>query len=109
MGHQSPRLLAAALVQLPATWLVTALVILLFGALPRAITAAWFLYGLFLLVGQFGSIFNLPQSVMNLSPYAHTPRLPGGDFSATPLIWLLAITAALTAAGYTTFRRRDIG
>jgi ABC-2 type transport system permease protein len=109
MGHQIPRLLAAAAVQLPATWLVTALVILLFGAFPRAVTAAWFLYGAFLLVGQFGSVFNLPQSVMNLSPYAHTPHLPGGDFSATPLIWLLAITAALTATGYTTFRRRDIG
>ncbi|MEV6281353.1 ABC transporter permease [Kribbella sp. NPDC051770] len=109
MGNQVPRLLAASLVQLPATWLVTAIVILLFGALPRLVTAAWFLYGAFLLVGQFGSVFNLPDSVQKLSPYAHTPRLPGGDFTATPVIWLLAITAALTLAGYATFRRRDIG
>jgi ABC-2 type transport system permease protein len=108
-GRQVPRLLAAAAVQLPAIWLVTALVVLLFGAAPKLVTAGWFLFGAFLLIGQFGAIFDLPQSVMNLSPYGHTPRLPGGDFSATPVIWLTAIAAALTVAGYTTFRRRDIG
>ncbi|ONI72209.1 ABC transporter permease [Kribbella sp. ALI-6-A] len=108
-GRQVPRLLAAAAVQLPAIWLVTALVVLLFGVAPKLVTAGWFLFGAFLLIGQFGSIFDLPQSVMNLSPYGHTPRLPGGDFSATPVVWLTVIAAALIVAGYTTFRRRDIG
>ncbi|WP_432939746.1 ABC transporter permease [Kribbella sp. CA-253562] len=109
MGRQVPRLLAAAVVQLPAIWLVTALVVLLFGLAPKLVTAGWFLFGAFLLIGQFGAIFDLPQSVMNLSPYGHTPRLPGGDFSATPVLWLTAIAAALTVSGYATFRRRDIG
>ncbi|GAA1545021.1 ABC transporter permease [Kribbella lupini] len=108
-GRQIPRLLAAAAVQLPAIWLVTALVVLLFGVAPKLVAAGWFLFGAFLLIGQFGAIFDLPQSVMNLSPYGHTPRLPGGDFSATPVLWLTAIAAALTVAGYATFRRRDIG
>jgi ABC-2 type transport system permease protein len=109
MGHQVPRMLAAAAVQLPAIWLVTALVVILFGFAPKLVTGGWVLYGAFLLIGQFGSVFNLPQSVINLSPYGHTPRLPGGDFSATPVIWLTAIAAALTIAGFATFRRRDIG
>ncbi len=108
MGHQVPRMLAAAAVQLPAIWLVTALVVLLFGALPHLVTAAWFLFGLFLLLGQFGSLFNLPHSVMNLSPYAHTPRLPGGDFSVAPVLSLTAIAAALLLGAFYTFRHRDI-
>ncbi|HWD80098.1 MAG TPA: ABC transporter permease [Kribbella sp.] len=109
MGRQVPRMLAAAAVQLPAIWLVTALVVILFGVAPKLVTAGWGLFGLFLLIGQFGEIFNLPQWMINLSPYGHTPRLPGGEFSVTPVIWLTAIAAALTIAGFATFRRRDIG
>jgi ABC-2 type transport system permease protein len=109
MGRQVPRMLAAAAVQLPAIWLVTALVVILFGFAPRLVTGGWFLYGAFLLVGQFGAVFNLPQWLIDVSPYGHTPRLPGADFSAGPVIWLTAIAAALTLAGFATFRRRDIG
>lgn len=109
MGRQVPQLLAASAVQLPAIWLVTALVVILFGAAPKLVTGGWVLYGVFLLIGQFGEIFSLPQWMIDLSPYGHTPRLPGGDFSVTPVIWLTAIAAALTVAGFTTFRRRDIG
>jgi ABC-2 type transport system permease protein len=109
MGSQVPRMLAAAAVQLPAIWLVTALVVLLFGLAPKLVTAAWVLFGAFLLIGQFGPIFDLPQGLMDISPYAHTPRLPGGDFTVTPVLWLTAIAAALALTGFTTFRRRDIG
>jgi len=109
MGSQVPRMLAAAAIQLPAIWLVTALVVLLFGLAPKLITAAWGLFVAFVLLGQFGPIFDLPQGLMDISPYAHTPRLPGGDFTAAPVIWLTAIAAALALTGLTTFRRRDIG
>ncbi|MEV8375847.1 ABC transporter permease [Kribbella sp. NPDC056861] len=109
MGRQLPRMLAAAAVQLPAIWIVTALAVLLFGLLPKLTTAAWVLFGAFLLLGQFGPLFDLPQGLMDVSPYAHTPRLPGGDFSATPVIVLAAIAAILLAVGATSFRRRDIG
>jgi ABC-2 type transport system permease protein len=102
-------MLAAAAVQLPAVWLVTALVVILFGAAPKMVAAAWGLFVAFLLIGQLGPIFNLPQGLMDLSPYAHTPRLPGGDFSATPVLALTAIAAALLVAGFTTFRHRDVG
>jgi len=109
MGRQVPRMLAAAVVQLPAIWVVTALVVVLFGLAPKLVTVAWGLFGAFLLIGQFGPIFELPQGLMDLSPYAHTPRLPGGDFSATPVIVLAAIAFALLVAGSTAFRRRDVG
>jgi ABC-2 type transport system permease protein len=109
MGRQLPRMLAAAAVQLPAIWVVTGLVVILFGLAPKLVTTAWALFGAFVLLGQFGPLFDLPQGLMDISPYAHTPRLPGGDFSATPVLALAAIAAALLFAGATTFRRRDIG
>jgi ABC-2 type transport system permease protein len=109
MGRQLPRMLAAAAVQLPAIWIVTALVVLLFGLAPKLVTGAWALFGAFVLLGQFGPLFDLPQGLMDISPYSHTPRLPGGDFSATPVVVLAAIAAALLLTGATSFRRRDIG
>jgi ABC-2 type transport system permease protein len=35
--------------------------------------------------------------------------VPGGAFSAVPLIWLGLIALALTGAGLAGLRRRDIG
>lgn len=109
VGGQVGRLLGAAAVQLPAIWVLTGLVVALFGFAPKAVTAGWVLFGAFLLIGQFGPVFELPESVMNVSPYAHTPRLPGGDFSATPVLALTAIAVALMVAGLIGFRRRDVG
>ncbi|WP_433007596.1 ABC transporter permease [Kribbella sp. CA-294648] len=109
LGHQVPRMLAAGAVQLPAIWLVTGLVVLLFGVAPKVVTVAWGLFGAFLLIGQFGPIFDLPQGVMDVSPYAHTPRLPGGELSATPVVVLAAIALGLLLVGSISFRRRDVG
>lgn len=46
---------------------------------------------------------------MNLVPFNHPPKLPGAEFTATPILWLLAIAAALLTAGLFAYRRRDIG
>ena len=47
-------------------------------------------------------------AVIDLSPFAHCPQLPGGGFSAAPLA-LAVIAAALGAAGLAGLRRRDLG
>ncbi|WP_412517576.1 ABC transporter permease [Actinomadura madurae] len=104
-----PRDLGAALVQLPSVWVVAAATVLLFGALPRASAAGWGVLTVFLLLGQVGPLLELPQLVMDLSPFTHTPKLPGGDADPLPLVALTATAAALTAAGLAAFRRRDAG
>jgi ABC-2 type transport system permease protein len=102
------RVLAAALVRLPAAWVLAGITVLAFGFAPRAVTAGWAALVAFLLLGEFGPLFELDQWVMNLSPYAHVPRLPGGTFSAAPLVWLAGIAAMLVVAGLVGFRRRDV-
>ena len=53
-----------------------------------------------------GSIAGFPQWLLNLEPFGHTPRI-GADFTATPLVLLLAIDVALTALGTVAVRFRD--
>ncbi|WP_149256761.1 hypothetical protein [Actinomadura sp. K4S16] len=60
-----------------------------------------------LFLGQFGALVGMSQRVLDLSPFTHIPKLPGGDASASPLVWLLTLTAALVVIGLAAFRRRD--
>ncbi|TDV51073.1 ABC transporter permease [Actinophytocola oryzae] len=103
------RVLGAALVHLPAVWVLTGITVLAFGLVPGMAMAGWGALVVFLLLGQFGPVFGLPQWAMDISPFTHTPKLPGGEFSVVPLAWLTLVAVALVAAGLATFRRRDIG
>jgi ABC-2 type transport system permease protein len=102
------RVLAAAVVRVPAAWVMAGIVVTAFGLAPRAVVAGWVALVAFLLLGELGPLFGLNQWVMDLSPYAHVPRLPGANFTALPLIGLVVVAAAFTAAGLAGFRRRDI-
>jgi ABC-2 type transport system permease protein len=46
---------------------------------------------------------------MDISPFTHVPKLPGGTVAAAPLFWLSVMALALGAAGLAALRRRDIG
>jgi polyether ionophore transport system permease protein len=106
---QIGRVVVAALVQLPAVWVLTGITVAVFGLAPGLIMAGWGALVLFLVLGQLGSVLGLPQWMMDLSPFTHSPKLPGGTLSATPLVMLTVIAAALLTAGLWGFRRRDIG
>jgi len=104
---QLPRLLGAALAQVPAAWVLAGVALLLVGLVPRATTAAWAALALCLALAELGPVLELSKSVIDLSPFAHSPQLPGGVFSAAPLA-LAAIAAAFGAAGLAGLRRRDL-
>ncbi len=106
-AEQVPRVLAAALLQVPAAWVIAAIALALFGALPRATTAAWGALALCLALGQLGPVVDLPTALIDLSPFAHSPALPGGTTGPAPLT-LTLIAAALAAAGLTALTRRDL-
>jgi ABC-2 type transport system permease protein len=109
VGGQLGRLLESALVQLPAVWVLAGLAAALVGAAPRLTPLAWAALVGFLLLGQLGTLVRLSQRVLDLSPFTHVPRVPGGSMSVQPLIWLVCVAAALTVAGLAGLRRRDIG
>lgn len=108
VGTQVPRLIGAALVQLPATWVLAGVALALFGLVPRLTTAVWAVLVAYLLIGQLGPVLQLDQWVLNLSPFTHVPSLPVADLTWVPLLWLTAVAGALTSAGIVGARRRDI-
>jgi ABC-2 type transport system permease protein len=110
VGGQLPRMLGAALAQLPATLAVAAVAVALFGLLPRSCVAVgWTVLALAALLAMFGPTLRLAQPIQDISPFTHSPKLPGGAVSAEPLTWLVLAAAALAVAGMLGLRRRDIG
>jgi ABC-2 type transport system permease protein len=105
---QLGRVLAAALVQVPAAWVLGGVGLALFGLAPRASAAGWAAIALCLLLGQLGPILDLGPALLDVSPYTHVPKLPGGAVSAAPAS-LAAVAAAFAAAGLAGFGRRDVG
>ena len=98
---------ASAAVQLPAVWLLSAVTVALFGLAPRFTPVAWGVLVGFIALYLVGSLAGFPQWLLDLEPFAHIPRV-GSDFTAVPLLWLLAIDAVLIALGAMAFRRRDL-
>jgi len=94
--------------QIPAIWVICGLAALLFGVLPRWTAAAWGGFGVCALLAEIGASLRVPQIVMDVSPFAHTPK-DLGHLAVQPLVVLLAVGIALTVAGFVGFRRRDIG
>jgi ABC-2 type transport system permease protein len=106
---QVPRLVAAALAYLPAVLVIAGFVVAAFGLLPyRAVAIAWTAVALFFLMAQLGPLLDLPQAVLDLSPFTHIPAVPAADLTTLPLVVLVAIGAVLLVAGVAGFRRRDL-
>ncbi len=107
VGGNVPRLVETALLSIPAVWVMVGIAMVLFGLVPRYAPVAWALLVGFLIVGLLGQVLQFPQWAIDLSPFSHTPTLPGA-ISPVPLVVLTGTAVALTAAGLAGFRRRDL-
>jgi ABC-2 type transport system permease protein len=102
-------ILGGTVIQLPAVWVLTAVALLVFGVLPRWSAVAWAAPALCLVVLMVGQTLQLDQWLLDVSPFTHVPRLPGGEVTLTPLVTLAAVAVVLGAAGLAGLRRRNIG
>jgi len=110
VSTQVPRLLGAAAARLPATMTLAAVAVLLFGLLPWESTGlAWSAVALAGVITVFGPPLQWPAWIMDISPFTHTPKLPGGAIPPEPLLWLCGTTLALATTGLAGLRHRDIG
>jgi ABC-2 type transport system permease protein len=109
VGRELPRVLAAAVIPLPAVWVLAGIAVAAFGLWPRLAPAVgWTALGICAFLSFFGAAVRLSQTVLDVSPFTHIPRVPGGEVSALPLVLLVVIAVGLVAVGLTAFRRRDV-
>ena len=106
---QVPRLTGAALAYVPALWVLVAIAFLIFGFGPRVVAVVWAVFGLFVVIGFLGELLELPNWLMDLSPFQHVPALPAEGFTAVPVVALTIVAATVVAAGMVAFGRRDVG
>jgi ABC-2 type transport system permease protein len=108
VGHQLPRLLARALVTLPAVWVMVGLATVLYGLLPQfAMAASWAALALFLALELGWELQQVSQSLFNISPFAHVHWAI--QVSAVQLIGLMGVASLLTVVGLMGIQRRDLG
>ena len=105
---QVPRVLAAAVAQVPAAWVMASAVLLVYGWLPRLTGLVWGALAVFVALGEFGVLWRAPQWLMDVSPFQHSPRLPVSSGATTPLVLLTLTAVALAAVGHLGWRRRDL-
>ena len=102
-------LLKAFLSYLPALWMMIGMAVLLVGAVPRAAGAVWGYFGFVFFASFMGEVLGLPEWLLCLSPLHHVPNVILGDgISVLPLVALTLTAAAMTAAGFVFYGRRDM-
>jgi ABC-2 type transport system permease protein len=110
VSTQMPRVLGAALARLPATMVVAAVAVFLFGLLPwESIALAWTAVALVGVIGVFGPPLQWPAWMMDISPFTQIPKLSGGTVSAASLLWPCAVALTISTAGLVGLRHRDLG
>ncbi len=102
------RLIASGFAQAPAIWLTASLAILLFGISSRASAAAWAILVAFVVIWSIASFGDLPDWIVDLSPFSHVPAVPAVSLELTPLLVMTGMAAVFTAAGLALWRRRDL-
>lgn len=100
--------MGAVAVQLPAVWVITAVAMLLFGALPKYAALAWGVLSAMIVIFLLGSLGSFPQWILDLVPFIHPPKLPGAAFDIVPIAYLIALAGAGILLGLMAFRRRDL-
>jgi ABC-2 type transport system permease protein len=109
-GTEVARMLGAGISQLPAVLVVAGAAVLAFGLVPRwSVPGMWTLVGLLVVLQLFGPVLRFSHWVMDVSPFSHVPRLPGGTVQARPLTWLCAVALVFSLAGLDALRHRDAG
>ncbi|GAA6526867.1 polyketide antibiotic transporter [Intrasporangium sp. DVR] len=92
----------------PAVWVTVGVALLAAGWAPRATLVAWLLVVYAFFMRYMGALLDLPQWMMNLSPFSHVASMPAADFRATPVLLLTALAVVLITVGLAGFNRRDI-
>lgn len=103
-----PRLAGAALLQLPAVWVVAGVALLLYGLSARLAVLSWAVLAGAVVVALLADALRLPRWVRDLSPFTHVPQVPAADLAGFEPTVLFLLAAVLVAGGIAALRKRDV-
>jgi polyether ionophore transport system permease protein len=109
VSYQLPRVLLATMAYLPAVWVMAGIAMALYGLLPRFSVISWGALGAVVGVEIIGGTLQVSQSILNVSPFNHVPKVLADGLSLWPLASLTVVGFALIGIGLVGFRRRSIG
>lgn len=102
------KMLSAALVYLPAIWMMVGLAVFLIGFAPK-LTGFSYLYLTYsFFVVYLGALLQLPDWMGELSPFGHIPQLPVDDMNYPVVSLLTMIALLLIMAGFIGYKNRDL-
>jgi len=103
-----PDVCRAFAASLPATWMLVGTGTLLAGLCPRAAGVTWLYLGFCFFASYLGVLLQLPGWLTALSPFEHVPHILLGEQNLSALSVMTIAAAALSAAGFAAFNRRDM-
>ncbi|MFN7249461.1 MAG: ABC transporter permease [Anaerobacillus sp.] len=98
----------AAMVYLPAMWMMIAVAVLLIGIFPSMTGFAWLYLGYSFFVVYLGGFLQFPEWMGKLSPFGHIPKLPVEDFDLLKVSTLTGIAILFVLIGFLGYNKRDI-
>jgi len=101
-------LIKAAMVYLPAVWIMLGATVLIYGIAPK-FTGFVYLYLLFsFIVVYLGALLQFPAWLVHLSPFGLIPQIPVEDMNGMVVTIMTIIAFVLTIAGFIGYGKRDI-
>jgi ABC-2 type transport system permease protein len=101
-------LCGAALLMVPAVLVISGITAVIVGWWPRLSIAAWGALVAVLVIGLFGTLLEMPQWTLDVSPFEHVPAVPAAAFEVLPMVTLSATVACLAVIALLGLHRRDI-
>ncbi|MFB5661110.1 ABC transporter permease [Alteribacillus sp. HJP-4] len=98
----------AALVYLPAMWVMIGIAVLLVGILPQFTGFMWLYLVFSFVVVYMGGLFQFPEWVSTLTPYGHVSQLPVEELDFVSLAALTAAAVGALTAGFIGYNKRDL-
>ncbi|WP_242846923.1 ABC transporter permease [Clostridium aceticum] len=99
---------SAAMVYLPAMWVMIGVAIFFIGFLPSATSLTWLYLGYSFFVVYLGGLLQFPNWLSKLSPFGNIPQVPVEDLNFTNFFIITAIAVVLMVTGFIGYNNRDI-
>ncbi|QKG85024.1 ABC transporter permease [Kroppenstedtia pulmonis] len=98
----------AAIVHLPAMWLMIGIAVLLIGMAPKITGFIWVYLAYSFIAIYLGRLLQFPEWMDHLSPFGYIPQLPVEEMNYMRVSALMIIALVIMMIGFVGYRRRDI-